>query len=88
MNSRLYRAPDTPGTSGSVLNSLGQVLHLLLSPRLEKHEDKDHKGQTAEFTKRRVLVPIPALKREWDILDENSSPVDDGRYDSKLDTNL
>jgi hypothetical protein len=85
-SSLLYRRRVTPGTSGNASST--QILHLLLCPRLEKHENKDHEGQTAEFTEGRVLVAVPALEREWDILDENSSTVDDGCHDSKLETDL
>lgn len=85
-SSRLYRGPNTLGTFGSVSGT--QELHLLLSPRLEKHENKDHEREAAELTEGRVLVAVPAFEREGDILDENSSTVDDGRHDSKLDANL
>ena len=87
-SSLLYRGPSTPGTSGSVLNSLGQPLHLLLRPDLEEHENKDHEGQTAELTESRVLVSRYAVQGEGHLFYEHAGAIDDGSHDSKLGTNL
>ena len=87
-SSLLYRHLNRRGTYGSASGLARKKPHLILRLHLKEHEYEDHEGQAAEFAKGRVLVSVPAFKREGYFLDENSCTEDDDRHDSKLDTDL
>ena len=89
MSFRLYQLAVTWRTYGNAFGLLShQVTHLLLRPCLEKHENENHEGQTAEFAEVWVFVPVPSMEREWNVLYKHTGPVHNGTYKSKLETDL
>ena len=61
-----------------------EVLHFFLRSLLEKHENKDNKGERAQLTELRMYVARDALKRERNLFDYSTRKVNEGSYKSKL----
>lgn len=73
---------------GNASGTPDQILHLLLCPALEKHEYKNKKGQGPELTECRMLVPVPPLEWERDVLYQDARAVRYGADHCKLSRNF